>query len=131
MQTFDQMTSVFVSTDKYYLYYCDLQDPQSTARKQRYKWWQLPQHVQIGGRKHSYPILQETKVCQELYSSQQQTKGTSQPNFFLSTEIMLLDEEVCEEKQNQAVDALFTLFIPKPRSGVRSRQDILGLHLSS
>lgn len=92
MQTFDQMTSGFVSIDKYCLYYSDLQDPQSTARKQRYKWWQLLQRVQMDGRKHNYPIFQWMKVCQEPYSSQEQSKGRSQPNFFLSIEIILLDE---------------------------------------
>lgn len=33
MQIFDQMTSGIVSIDKYCLYYCDPQEPQSTARK--------------------------------------------------------------------------------------------------
>lgn len=52
------------------------------------------------------------KVCQELYSSQQQSKGRSQPNLFLSIEIILLDEtEVCVEEQHQTdppADALLS-----------------------
>lgn len=72
----------------------------------------LSQRVQIDGRKHNYPIFQWMKVCQELYSSQQQSKGRSQPNVFLSIEIIFLDEkEVCEEKQHQTdppVDALLS-----------------------
>lgn len=71
-------------------------NPSQQPEKQRYKWWQLPQHVQIDGRKPNYPIFQWMKAWHELYSPQEQSKGRSQPNFCCSTEIILLEEtEIC------------------------------------
>jgi len=78
------------------------ENPSQQPEKQRYKWWQLPQLVQIDGRKHNYPILQQMKAWQELYCPQEQSKGRSQPNFCHSTETILLEEtEVRGEKQHQ------------------------------
>lgn len=114
-------------------------NPSQQPEKQRYKWWQLPQRVQIDGRKHNYPIFQWMKAWQELYSPQEQSKARSQPNFFHSTEIILLEEtEVCEEKQHQSElqrptcwhsFPSFILSSPKASRNVESRQRILGLQL--
>lgn len=70
--------------------------------------------------------FQWMKVCQELYSSQQLSKGRPQPNFFHSTEIILLDEkEVCEEKQYQAeppADALLSPLCSAQNQEIMSKE---------
>lgn len=72
------------------------------------------------------------KAWQELYSSQEQSKGRSQPNVFHSTEIILLEEtEVWEEKQHQtglhsptpAHGRLIASFCPAQKQAEMSRAD--------